>query len=189
MAFETIAVCGLGTCLVGPFCCLMVCWEFFCPPRSFGCFEDDQTHPFVTALNKAGIVWTWEILGSRPKVWFRYTRYIVEYLSTSQYTDLFALQQSRVLISWYSFSKIGKFGGEQRDNSVEVNSNESPNFVATFSQVVESLDPLGRWPSFLRPIFCRKLLKDYIESSRSGLAHSTGNFNLCSTPEKEDKME
>lgn len=63
MAFETIAVCGLGT--------------------SFGCFEDDQTHPFVTALN----------------------------------------------------------------------------------QVVESLDPLGRWPSFLRPIFCRKLLKSYIESA------------------------
>eukprot|EP00434_Breviolum_minutum_P026971 symbB.v1.2.023846.t1/scaffold2213.1/size114990/7 len=65
MAFETIAVCGLGT--------------------SFGCFEDDKTHPFVTSLN----------------------------------------------------------------------------------QVVESLDPLGRWPSFLRPIFCRKLLKNYIESAGS----------------------
>ena len=32
MAFETIAVCGLGT--------------------SFGCFEDDQTHPFIDALNE-----------------------------------------------------------------------------------------------------------------------------------------
>ncbi|CAJ1335055.1 unnamed protein product, partial [Effrenium voratum] len=32
MAFETIAVCGLGV--------------------SFGCFEDDKTHPFVQALNE-----------------------------------------------------------------------------------------------------------------------------------------
>lgn len=33
-------------------------------------------------------------------------------------------------------------------------------------QVVESLDPLGRWPQLLRPIFCRQLLKDYVESSK-----------------------
>lgn len=36
-----------------------------------------------------------------------------------------------------------------------------------YAQVVESLDRLGRWPSFLRPIFCRKLLKNYIESAGS----------------------
>jgi len=65
MAFETIAVCGLGT--------------------SFGCFEDDQTHPFIKALN----------------------------------------------------------------------------------QTISAIDPLGTWPSMLRPIFCRELLKKFTTSSKS----------------------
>ncbi|CAE7669401.1 ascE [Symbiodinium necroappetens] len=65
MAFETIAVCGLGT--------------------SFGCFEDDQTHPFIKALN----------------------------------------------------------------------------------QTISAIDPLGAWPSMLRPIFCRELLKNFKASSKS----------------------
>ena len=44
-------------------------------------------------------------------------------------------------------------------------------------QVVESLDPLGRWPSFLRPIFCRKLLKSYIESAGRGSAVETSRVH------------
>ncbi|CAK9001814.1 unnamed protein product [Durusdinium trenchii] len=65
MAFETIAVCGLGT--------------------SFGCFENAEINPFVKHLN----------------------------------------------------------------------------------EVVESLDVLGRWPPFLRRIFCRQRLQSYIDSSAS----------------------
>ena len=45
-------------------------------------------------------------------------------------------------------------------------------------QVVESLDPLGRWPSFLRPIFCRKLLKSYIESAGRDSAVETSRVFL-----------
>ncbi|CAE7217051.1 FUM6, partial [Symbiodinium pilosum] len=44
MAFETIAVCGLGT--------------------SFGCFEDDQTHPFINSLNE--VIGSIDPLGQCP---------------------------------------------------------------------------------------------------------------------------
>ena len=59
MAFETIAVCGLGTSLGistdHHFCSFGALKKGVARPifRSFGCLEDDQTHPFMTALNQA----------------------------------------------------------------------------------------------------------------------------------------